>query len=135
MKLVVDADIARPATHLEEIIGRLSNPRPMLEMLGKDLEGYEADLFATAGHGEWAPDEPVTLALKHSSRTLVDTGKLRTQLTTSRIDGTDTVAVSSGDATYARFLRRRRNPAPMPDAPTSIRWAQKLLTYVVDGRV
>lgn len=39
------------------------------------------EAFATSGFGEWAPNSPITVAMKGSAMPLVDTGRLRGAIT------------------------------------------------------
>ena len=139
MQLIVDVDVAGPRGLLRDMAGRLNSPRPLMGILARELEDYEREQFATSGGGTWAPDDPDTTALKGGGRVLVDTGKLRRQLTSARVVE-DTAVVDQGDAYYARYLRDgdrgmpRRNPAPKPDVKQVQHWADQVLHYVVTGR-
>lgn len=139
VKLVVEVDIEAAADAQQAIIDRLDDSSGALRVIGRVLEDYEHDLFATAGRGAWQADDPVTARLKGSSRVLVDSGRLMRNLTTAKRVGSDAVHVGAGDAFYARFLRDgnrgipKRNPAPAPDQSTVGDWARKLVQYLVDG--
>jgi hypothetical protein len=137
--LNVDVELKAPRRTLDDIIGRLEEPRPMLTMLGDVLVDYERDLFSSAGHGRWASDDPATAALKNSGRVLVDTGGLLDQLTDAHL-GDEYVEVNQGVAFYGRFLRDgdrgmpRRDPAPLPTASEVQDWADRLATFILEGR-
>jgi hypothetical protein len=133
VRLLVEADTGSTVENLQQIIGRLERPIGALLLLGKALEDYERDEFATSGHGQWQADEPVTQKLKHSGRVLIDTGHLMDQLTRAHIDGDD-VYLDAGDADYARFQSRRRNPVPAPALSTIGRWGDQAGNYLVTGR-
>lgn len=110
-----------------------------MSLLARDLEDYEAEVFATRGFGAWARDDTDTVEQKGSSRVLVDTGGLLRQLTSARVYG-DTVVVDQGTQFQARFLRDgdrgmpRRDPAPKPTRRHVQRWADHVLGYIVTGR-
>lgn len=137
--LVVDVVLEGPTSRLQGMADRLTHTGPLMKMLAHGLEEYEREVFATSGRGTWAPDDPDTVELKGTGRTLVDSGNLLRELTSAKISG-DTVRVVNGDAFYARFLRDgdrgmpRRNPAPAPPRSTVSKWADQVLGYVIDGR-
>ncbi|HXH77313.1 hypothetical protein [Nocardioides sp.] len=137
--LTIEIDDRGPREHLDSMIDRLLNPRPMMTMLGHSLEEYEREVFRTRGFRSWAPDDADTVEQKGDSRVLVDTGQLLRQLTSARVVG-DTVVVDQGDAFYAGFLRDgkggmpRRDPAPKPSRRHVERWADQVLGYIVTGR-
>lgn len=139
MRLVVDADLGGAIGLFGDMRQRAENPRPLLELLGRELEDYERRIFATRGDGTWAPNDTDTLEQKTGGRVLVDQGRLLRQLTTARIAG-ETVRVDQGTAFYGRFLRDgdrgmpRRDPAPMPSRRDLQGWADQLMGYIRTGR-
>lgn len=76
---------------------RLEKPRGLLGELAQAVADYERDVFATGDGGEWAANDPMTVALKGSSRPLIDSGELFRELTSptsARIFG-DAVELST----------------------------------------
>lgn len=140
MMLDVEIDATGPRRLLDDMIGRLDNPRPALVMLGRSLEEYERDVFGSAGRGTWQPLDADTLEQKAGGSILQDTGLLFRELTSARIVGSDAVQVDAGRAFYGRFLRDgdrgmpRRNPAPKPTTAHVERWADQLVGWIVTGR-
>lgn len=140
MILDVQVDTAAAGRLLGDMVGRLDNPRPGLIMLGRELEHYEREVFATRGHGSWAPLDADTLEQKGGGRMLVETGLLFRELTHAKLVGTDAVEVTQGAAFYARFQRDgdrgmpRRNPAPKPDRRHVQQWADAFVGWLVTGR-
>lgn len=49
-----------------------------LALLGEQIV---LEAFATSGDGKWAPNAPITIAMKGSSKPLIDTGELRKSIT------------------------------------------------------
>lgn len=140
MHLEVEWHARGPRRRLGRIEERLDDPQGMLRHLLPELHDYEAEVFATEGHGEWAPNAAGTLETKGSGRVLVNTGALMADLTGGRGDVSgETLSVGTSKA-YAGYLRDgargmpRRNPTPTPDNGTVREWGTHLLTYVVDGR-
>lgn len=137
MDLLIHAEVAGTRDYLDGVRRRLESPA-LLSQLGGLMADYQAEVFHTRNRGKWAPDDPVTVSLKGSSRVLVDSGELFDSLTTARIEG-ETVTLHEGDAFYARFHRAgergmpRRDPAPEPSASQQTDWVDSLLTYVVEG--
>lgn len=124
---------------LEGMADRIES-RSLLEQLTPDMQSYEEELFATEGHGEWAPNAPGTVENKGGSgRVLVHTGALMADLTSGRGDVSgDTLTLRTSQA-YAGYLRRGargmppRDPAQPPESRTTQQWGSHLLRYVVDG--
>lgn len=139
MELVIDVDVTAPREALDQIRGRLDQPRTLLQRMGLLLEEYEREVFATRGHGQWQTLDPATVDLKSSGQVLVDAGDLLGFLTTATVENDDTVAVNQGDAFYGRFLRDgdrgmpRRDPAPEPPHDTQEQWADEVLAFLTDG--
>lgn len=140
MQLVIEADVAPAVRMVDDIADRVDQEHTLLQILGDELTEYEAEVFATSGHGAWAPLDPATIAYKGSGQVLVDTGSLLEQLTSSssvRVDG-ESVSVQGTD--YAGYLKRgargmpQRDPAPAPRGGEPDRWAHQLLDFVVHGR-
>jgi hypothetical protein len=140
MMLDVEIDATGPAALLDDMLGRLDNPRAGLAMLGRSLEEYERDVFGTRGRGTWEPLDADTLEQKAGGSIMRETGLLFRELTRARIVGTDAVQVDAGRAFYARFHRDgdrgmpRRNPAPAPTTAHVERWADQFVGWVVTGR-
>lgn len=136
--LIIEADVSATTNLLDDMVQRLENPRGILTVLGRELEEYERELFATNGRGQWAPDDPDTVEQKGSARVLVDTGGLLDQMTNAHIDG-ESVYVNAGSAYYARFLKDGdrgmpvRDAALLPPSSTIEHWGEQLLDYLVGG--
>ena len=99
---------------------------------------YERDVFASSGHGSWAALAPETVALKGSSRILVDSENLLDALTSSAETVGEDVEVRAPD--YFRFHKHgtgrmpARNPAPDPDGHVVDDMAGSLLDAITEGR-
>lgn len=131
--LSVDFEGRRAVGLLDGIADRLGNPDEMLDLLVDNVHEFERNLFDSGGNGQWPALSPKTVALKGSSRIMVDSGDLLADLTTAR-DLMGDEAVVETDVAYARFHARRRNPAPEPPADVVAEWAEDLVGYVVDGQ-
>lgn len=137
--LDIDVEGRRALGLLDDIGDRLGRPDEMLDLLVDRVHEYERDLFATGGNGQWPALSSKTVALKGSSRVLVDTGGLLDDLTSDR-DLLSDEAVVGTDVAYAGFLKTgtgrmpRRDPAPAPSEEKVADWCEDLLGYVVDGR-
>lgn len=138
MQLVVEPDVEAAHQLLDGVADRLENPREILQILGDAIVEYEEDVFATRGHGAWAPLSPATIAEKGGNRILVDTGGLLDALTSTPAVQGESVGVSAPD--YAGYLKGgargmpRRDPAPEPDGAQAEDWAREVLGYLVHGR-
>lgn len=136
MRLSIEADVTAADQMLDQIAGRVEG-RGVIELLGHQVTTYESELFATSGNGQWAPDQPISIELKGSGRTLVDTGELLSQLTGHATVEGDSVRVTG--TSYARYLKYGargappRDPAPEPPGHTVEEWAAQVLEYVVHG--
>lgn len=138
MHLEVEWQAGPAVRRLARIGDRLDDPRGLLQHLVPELHDYEREVFATGGHGEWAPNAPGTVEDKGSSRILVNSGLLLDELTGNSDVMGETLSVGS-TRPYAGYLRSgargmpKRDPAPAPDGATVRSWGSELLTYVVDG--
>lgn len=136
--LVADADTRTAVGLLEDIADRLDRPRPVLELLGTELEEYEDEVFATHGHGAWPSLDPATQRAKGSGRILVASGDLLASLTgRAQVDGE---GVELTGPSYLSYLRSgtsrmpKRDPAPEPPPAQVDDWAEVVLGYVATGR-
>lgn len=138
--VAVEVDLEDALAAQQQIIDRLEQPTEMLHILGGFLEQYEHEMFRSGGAGQWAQDDLVTAELKGSNMVLVDSGFLADQLTHAKLDGTDAVHVTQGEAFYGRFLRDgdrgmpKRDPAPAPGRGDIERWADSLALYIATGQ-
>lgn len=134
MLIDIGADTTDAHQFLERIADRLDDRTGMLELLGDLLVDYETDVFATSGHGTWAPLDPATIAGKGSNRPLVDTGELLKALTGDSDTQGESVEVTGTD--YAGYLKGgargmpKRDPAPGPTHADVEHWAHELLGYL-----
>lgn len=140
MKLEVAFDATGTRDELASMAERVQS-RSIMSVLGRGLEEYEAEVFASRGFGAWPRNDEDTLDQKSGSRVLVDTGGLLRQLTRAKVAfAGDSVQVDAGDAFYARFLRDgdgampKRNPAPRPTSRHVRRWADQVIDYIVTGK-
>lgn len=141
-QLYVDVDVTAAAGMLDGIEQRLSNPRPLLQLLAEEIRDYEKDVFRTGGFGRWEALDPETAQRKGSSRILVDTGGLLESLTRYPARNAvqtiteDSVTVASTDVAGVMAQRRKpaRNPAPAPSRAQVAGWAQRMLRTLLDGR-
>ena len=64
---------------ITQIANKIKNKKPVLKRIGINLLNEIDKSFQRGGNdkGAWAPDSPVTIARKGSSKVLVDTGLLR----------------------------------------------------------
>ncbi|MBB3041020.1 hypothetical protein [Nocardioides soli] len=137
--LDIDVEGRRALGLLDDIGDRLGRPDEMLDLLVDRVHEYERDLFASGGNGQWPALSAKTVALKGSSRVLVDSGDLLADLTTAR-DLMGDEAVVASDRAYARFHKSgtgrmpRRDPSPQPPEQLVAQWSEDLLGYVVDGQ-
>lgn len=128
----VDYEGGRATRLLDGIGRRLGDPHDMLDLLVDNVHEFERDLFASGGNGQWPALSDKTVALKGSSRILVDSGNLLEGLT-SNADLLGDEAVVEADVAYAGFHTRTRNPAPEPPADVVADWAEDLLGFIVGG--
>ncbi|GAA4117426.1 hypothetical protein GCM10022215_18040 [Nocardioides fonticola] len=129
------------AERLLDHIGRnLADRRGLLDVIAEEGQDYGREVFASGGFGSWAPDSLHTVDLKGSSRVLVDTGRLMSDVTGAPgvSESAETVTVGS-DAPYVGYLKGgangapRRDPTPQPSAQRVTRVAERLLDHVVGG--
>ncbi|MFW6776074.1 hypothetical protein ACOACO_17455 [Nocardioides sp. CPCC 205120] len=136
MKLGIELDGRQATELLHGIVERIEDDDNLLRAMAPELVAYEAETFATQGHGVWAPLRPSTVRAKGSPRPLVHTGALLKDLTEERnvrMTGDTVSLVTSHPA--ARALaggdRRRdvppRHPSPAPAQRDVDGWAQRLL--------
>jgi len=110
----------------------------LLDEAADDLVEYQEEVFATGGFGAWAPLDPKTVALKGSSRILVDTGGLLRDLTARPKVRGDSAEVST-DHAGAPHLKAgargmpKRDPSPAPHPRVLHEWSQGLLDTLVQG--
>lgn len=57
------------------------NAEYLVKQLGALAEQIILEAFETSGDGKWAPNAPYTIAMKGSSKPLIDTGELRKSIT------------------------------------------------------
>ncbi len=138
----VHVDSAAAELMLTDLIDRVDAPDVLLRFLGEEIADYEAEVFATQGHGSWAALDPDTVKSKGSGRVLVDTGDLLDSLTRPGASGTriagDSVTISTSEVS-GLFAQRgargmpQRNPAPAPPPRVVQQWGEHLLQALVDG--
>jgi phage gpG-like protein len=134
----LDFDGARAERFIDGIGDRLNRPDQLLDVLVDEAHKYEDEVFATGGHGSWPALSAGTVALKGSSRILVDSGDLLAALTTSSDLMGDDASISA-DVAYAGYLKRgtgrmpARDPAPEPPQSVVNDWAETLLDEIVTG--
>lgn len=138
--LDVDFEAGGAERLLHGMKDRLDSPDRLLSTLAEDLQAYEREAFDTRGHGTWAPNDPVTVALKGHDRVLVDSGGLLDELTSDSAISTRgedlTLSTSNPAAAFAKRGARgapARNPIPEPDGEDVNDWADQLLGYIVTG--
>lgn len=138
MLLEFQADTDAAARRLEQMADRVEDSA-LMDILSDELVQYETDVFATSGHGQWAPLDPTTIAGKGSSRVLVHTGALLEQLTSSssaRVSGDSVVLEGTEYSGYLKAGARgmpKRDPAPAPRGGEPEQWAHQLLNFIVGG--
>lgn len=136
MLIDIGADTTEAHQFLERIADRLDDRSGILELLGDLLVEYETDVFATSGHGAWAPLDPATIAAKGSTRILVNTGDLMRELTGSGADRPEGESVVVTGTEYAGYLKAGargappRDPAPEPPHSDVEHWAHELLGHL-----
>ena len=137
MKLTVELDTGAASRLLADIGDPLERSYGLMSVLADSLADYEREVFATRGHGQWAPLHPVTIAQKGSNRPLVNTGSLLANLTDVDVVG-DSVKVDGGPV--AGYMRRgargipKRDPAPAPDRGDVDTFATTLLDALIPRR-
>lgn len=143
-RLLVDVDVDPAVGMLEVLERKLANPRPLLEVLAEQIRDYEGQVFATRGFGRWPALDAETARRKRGGRVLVDTGDMLASLTrypaANAVQdlGTDTVTVASTDVAAIMHQHGRhvpkRNPAPAPSRNQVRKWADQMLSVLLDGR-
>lgn len=105
---------------LDEFVARGGNLQPAMAIVALDLVAAVEDMYATSGHGSWAPLAASTLAQRRGSggKPLVDTGVLAGS-TAPHADRFS--AEASTDVPYIEFhlegggIIPQRNPFELPD--------------------
>lgn len=57
-----------------------------MRVIGVKGENTVQEAFATSGWGKWAPNSPLTIELKGSSKPLIDTGQLRRSISSEVVE-------------------------------------------------
>lgn len=139
MYVDIDADVDPTHRLLHGIVERLENEDGMLRVLGGEMHDYVEQVFDTANFGQWAPLSPTTVALKGSSRILVDSGSLLDDLTGQRGRVQGESVVIETDERSAGYLAKgargmpQRDPLPEPPNRVVDEWADELLQHLVHG--
>lgn len=119
---------------LHGIKERASDGDRLLSVLSEDIGDYEAEVFASGGHGAWPADSEETLRRKSGSRVLVDSGALLDELTSEAAISVlgDTLTLASS-LPYTKYIAGRRDPVPEPDSGDVRNWADQVLGFLVTG--
>jgi hypothetical protein len=137
VQLVIEVEESAAERMLEGSPTGSSTRARILQLLGEAMVEYETDVFATRGHGTWAPLDPATIAAKGSSRILVDTGGLLAASPAApRSTGSPSRSTGTEYAGYLKYGARgmpRRDPAPEPDHSDVERWADEVLGFLSTG--
>jgi hypothetical protein len=75
-------------TEFEKAI-KSGNAEKFFKRIGIVAEKVIQQAFATQGFGKWAPNAPLTVALKGSSSPLIDTAQLRRSITSKVVKGNE----------------------------------------------
>lgn len=57
------------------------------ELMGIKAEEFVQQAFSTSGFGQWKPNAPLTIAIKGSSKPLIDTSQLRRSISSEVVNG------------------------------------------------
>lgn len=142
-RLSVDVDVDVAAGMLDELAGKIENPRPLLTVLADEIRDYERQVFATRGFGRWPAVDAETARRKRGGRVLVDTGDMLAALTRYPARDavqdftTDSVTVATTDVAAIMHQHGRhvpkRNPAPAPTRTHVRQWADAALRALLEG--